>query len=275
MKIVDEDLDRLMSASTLTFIGTVKEVGNSNVSGIDESDFPMIVEVESVEWCDQKALKKFGDLKGNRLTVAVNPVSRTVMKNDISAVFFADPLIYDEHIGVVATAVPIPDRKDEFVNKLHAAASQKTEAPLRAEVKNADLIIVGVVKRVLPLPSIKAAALAALHKGWEFRSEHRPRWAEAVIKVQTVLKPPRTQVDSVSVVFPRSHDCFSIDSPKFEEKDTGIWLLFRNQLSDAEKNALLASKTDSEVQSYTALRPIDFQDKSTLAKIQQIIGETK
>ncbi len=278
MNIADEELNHLMNASTFTFIGTVKEMGNSNVSGINENDFPVIVEVESVEWCDFQALKKFGDLKGNRLTVAVNPVSRIVTKNDISAVFFADPLIYEEHIGVVATAVPIPDRKEDFLNKIHAAAFQKTEAPLRAEVKSADLIIVGEVKEVRPLPTIKGADLGAVIKSWEFRSEHRPRWAEAIIKVrQPVLRPPDAKMDFVSVVFPRSHDCFSIDSPKFEEKETGIWLLFQNQLAEAEKSILPNSEKyeGRDIQSYTALRAIDFQDISMLAKIQKIIAETK
>ena len=74
------------------------------------------------------------------------------------------------------------------------------------------------------------------------------------------------------MVFPRSHDCFSQDSPKFEKKQKGIWLLFQNnQLAEAEKNVLLKpEKYDGrDIQSYTALRPADFQDKFKLDKIRQ------
>jgi hypothetical protein len=278
MKMSDDELFKLVNGSTFTFIGTVKELGNSNVSGFDSKDFPMIVQVDSVEPGDQQALKKFGDLKGSRLTVAVNPISRSVMKNDITAVFFADPLVYEKYIGVVAIAVPLPDSKEAFLNKLHAAARQKSEAPLRAEVKDADLIIVGEVVAVGPLPSSKATALASGKNGWELRSEHRPRWAEAIIKVTQRVDKPEPKPDFVSVVFPRSHDCFSQDSPKFEEKQKGIWLLFRNnQLAEAEKNILLTpEKYDGrDIQSYTALRAADFQDMLMLDKIQKVIAETR
>ena len=278
-EVSDKQLQELVDKSTLTFIGTIKKIKDSNVSGFDSEDFPMIVQVDSVEPGDQQALKKFGDLKGSRLTVAVNPISRSVMKNDISAVFFADPLVYEKNIGVVATAVPIPDSKEDFLNKLHAAALQKSEAPLRTEVRNADLIVAGEVVAVGPLPSGKVAALGSVKNGWELRSEHRPRWADAIIKVQQpVEKPPGAKVDFVSVVFPRSHDCFSQDSPKFEEKQKGIWLLFRNnQLAEAEKSVLLKpEKYDGrDIQSYTALRPADFQDMSMLEKIQKVIADTR
>ena len=274
-EVSDKQVQELVDKSTLTFIGTVKEIG-TNVSGIDSKE-SVIVQVDSVECCDQQALKKFGDLKGNRLTVALNPISRIVMKNDISAVFFADPLVYEKYIGVVATAVPLPDSKEDFLNKLHAAAYLKSEAPLRAE-KDADLIIVGEVVAVRPLPSSKAMALASGKNGWELRSEHRPRWAEAIIKVTQRIDKREPKPDFVSVIFPRSHDCLSQDSPKFEEKEKGIWLLFQNkQLADAEKKVLLKpEKYDGrDIQSYTALRPADFQDMSMLEKIQDVIAETR
>jgi len=276
MKMSDDELFKLVNGSTFTFIGTIKDLG-SNVSGIEAKD-SLIVQVESVEPSDQPALKKLGDLKGSRLTVAVNPISGIGRQKNISAVFFADPLVYEKNIGVTATAVPIPDSKEAFLNKLHSAALQKSEAPLRAEVKDADLIIVGEVEAVGPLSSSKAAAVASGKNGWEVRSEHRPRWADAIIKVTRRIDKPEPKPDFVSVIFPRSHDCLSQDSPKFEEKEKGIWLLFQNkQLAEAEKKVLLKpEKYDGrDIQSYTALRPADFQDMSMLEKIQDVIAETR
>jgi len=277
MKMSDDDLFKLVNGSTFTFIGTIKDLG-SNVSGIEAKD-SMIVQVESVPPSDQEALKKLGDLRGSRLTVAIDSNSRIGLQKNISAVFFADPLVYEKNIGVTATAVPIPDNKEDLLRQLRTAADRKSELPLRTEVKNADLIVSGEVKAVRPLSSDKVAALASVKNGWELRSEHRPRWADAIIEVQQpVLKPPGAKVDFVSVVFPRSHDCFSQDSPKFEAKQKGIWLLFQNnQLAAAEKNALLTpEKYDGrDIQSYTALRPADFQDVLKLDKIQNVIAETR
>src|SRR5258708_19169785 len=275
VRIADDELKRLVDASTITFIGTVKQFG-SNVSGIDESkDFAVIVQVDNVVPGDQQALKKLGDLTGSRLTVALNPISRIAIKNDVSAVFFADPLVYEKYIGVVATAVPLPNSKADFLNKLQAAVVQKSEAPLRNEVKNA-LIIVGEVVAVGPLPSNKAVDLGSIDNGWELFSEHRPRWKEAIIKVTQRVDKPEPKPDFVSVIFPATHDCFFGPSPKFQVKDSGIWLLHRDQLDKQETEVLLLRSEDyrgNNVLSYTALAAADFQDISTLSKIQQIIAK--
>src|SRR5689334_214691 len=110
-ELSDNQLQDLVDGSTLTFIGRVKELNNSYVSGIDK-DSAIIAEVKSVESADPQVLKTFGDLSGTELTVALNPASRIVMQNNIRAVFFANPLIYEKNIGVVATAVPIPHTKE-------------------------------------------------------------------------------------------------------------------------------------------------------------------
>src|SRR5437879_6375219 len=225
-ELADNQLQDLVDESTLTFIGTVKEMG-TNVSGIDSKE-SVIVQVDSVECCDQQALKKFGDLKGNRLTVALNPISRIVMKNDISAVFFADPLVYEKHIGVIAIAMPIPDSKEDFVKRLQIAASLKSEVPLRTEIGNSELIVTGEVVAVRALPSNKAVDLGSIQNGWALFSEHRPRWREVIIKVAQRLDKPEPKPDFVSVIFPATHDCFFGPSPKSQIKDSGVWLLHRN-----------------------------------------------
>jgi len=260
-ELADKQLQDLVDKSTLTFIGTVKEMG-SNVSGFDSEDFPMIVRVEKVESGDNEALKKFGSLEKSELTVAVNPTSRDGLRNKVFAVFFVDPLVYEKNIGVIANAVAVIDQKTaaDFSKRLHAAALRKSEAPLRREVASAELVITGEVETVRPLASDKTADLASVKNGWELFSEHRPRWKEAIIKVHSVEKPPGTKVDFVSVVFPSTHDCFGESSPKFELKQSGIWLLHRNQYKG------------SDIKSYTALDPADFQPMSMLTKIQQIIA---
>ena len=278
MKMSDDDLFKLVNGSTFTFIGTIKELENSNVSGFDRKDFPMIVQVDSVEPSDQPALKKLGDLTGSRLTVAVDPISRIWLQQDISAVFFADPLVYEKHIGVIATAVPLPDSKEEFVKRLQDMAVRKSEVPFRREIGNAELIVTGEVVAVRALASNKVVDLGSIHNGWELFSEHRPRWKDAIIKVGQRVDKPAPTPEFVSVVFPTTHDCFLGPSAKYQVKDSGIWLLHRNQLDKQETDVLILRSEEyngTNVQSYTALHPADFQDISMRSKIQQIIAETR
>ncbi len=281
--VSNKQLQEWVDASTLTFVGTIVEMG-SNVSSIDSKD-AMIVQVEKVELGDQQALKKFGDLKSTRLTVAVSRNSRTSLRNNISAVFFVDPLVYETNIGVIANAVAVVGQKtaEDFSKRLQAAALRKSEAPLRSEIASADLIVTGEVEAVGPLPSNKAAALRLVHNGWELRSEHRPRWKEAVIKVQTVEKGTQTATPTpiatlhLAVAFPSTHDCFAECSPKFQVKQSGIWLLHRHQLDEQEAEVLLRSENfdGQEIQSYTALAPADFQDLAKLDYIRQMIKGRK
>jgi hypothetical protein len=279
-EILDQQLQKWVDESTLTFTGTILQMG-TNVSGFDAKDFPMIVQVDKVESGDQQALKKFGDLKGAKLTVAVNPDSRNGLKENISVMFFVDPFVYETNIGVIAKKVAVLDKKtaEDFSSRVRAAALKKSEAPLRREVAGAELIITGEVVAVGPLASNKAVDLGSVHNGWELFSEHRPRWMEAVIKVQKKLHPKGgPDVPCVIVVFPTAHDCFWGDSPKFQVKESGIWLLHRDQLDEREKELLLLRTekfNELDVQSYTALAPADFQDSANLDRIQKIIAETK
>jgi hypothetical protein len=276
-EISDEQLYDWVNTSTLTFTGKIVEMGASNVSSIDAKD-SMIVQVDKVESGDEQALKKFGGLKDAKLTVAVSRDSRNGLKENISAMFFVDPFVYETNIGVIAKEVAILDKKnaEDLSSRARAAAFKKSEAPLRREVASAELIITGEVVAIGPLASNKAVDLGSLHNGWELFSEHSPRWMEAVVKVQKKLYPKGgTEVPFVIVIFPAARDCFGEDSPKFQVKDSGIWLLHRNQLDEREKEVLLLRPekfNGRDVQSYTARAPADFQALANLDRIQQIIA---
>ena len=279
--VSQQALQKWVDDSALIFTGTIVEMGASNVSGINSKDFPMIVRVEKVVSGDEQALEKFGSLNGSEFTVAVNPALRSWLRNNVSAVFFADPLAYETNIGVVAKSVVVADQKgtEDFFKRLQAAAVRKSEAPLRSEVAGADLIVTGEVEAVGPLASNKAADLASVENDWELRSEHSPRWREAIVKVQLVekIEKGRKKPPFVAVIFPGARDCFGAASPKFEVKQPGIWLLHQNQLDEQEARVLLKSEkyNGNEIQSYTALAPADFQDLTKLDRIRQMIAETK
>jgi hypothetical protein len=243
----------------------------------------MIVTVRKIESGNQEALKKFGSLEGKELTVVADSTLRTGLEKDVSAVFFVDPLVYETNIGVTAKAIAVASGKTAqgFSERLRAAALRNSEAPLRSAIDSADLIVTGEVKTVRPLPSNKAADLASVESGWELFSEHRPRWKEAVIHVQTVEKDPSggvTSGDVIIVILPGVRDCMWEESPKIIVGQTGTWLLHKNQVVRKEADVLLRSEEfdGRKIQSYTALARTDFQSDApeNLQRIQRMIRET-
>jgi hypothetical protein len=277
--ILQQQVQKWVNASTLTFTGTIVKMGASNVSGMSPHDFPMIVRMEKIEAGDDQALKKFGSLKDTELTVIVGSLDRNGLRNNVSAVFFVDPLVYETNIGVIANAIAFVDQKtsDDFSKWLSAAALRKSEAPLRSSVVSADLILAGVVQEIRPLASAKAAYLKSVDNGREIFSEHRPGWEEAVIHVKSVEKGKPPETLEVIVVFPGSRDPAWTESPKYETGQVGIWLLHTNQLRRQEAEALLKPEQfhGHKVQSFTTLDPADFQDEAKLDRIREMINEAK
>lgn len=274
-EILDAQLREWLNDSTLTFTGRITALEKSNVSGIDKSDGPMLVRVERVEASHPGALRKFGSLVGEELTVVINPSFKlrpTVRKN-LSAVFFVDPLIYEAHIAVIANAFTSNERAANLSTRVRAAAEQNNQKPLKDAVTGADRVISGTVEEVKHLPDDKLAQLRTIANGRDLFSEHSPRWREARIRVQSILKGDPSE-KAVLVVFPSTDDRLWAQSPKFKVGDKGIWLLHRGQLSEERSKVLFKSEAfdGGELSVYTALKPEDFQ-KDPSAKTAALIRE--
>jgi hypothetical protein len=281
--ISDKQLQKWVDDSALIFTGKMLQLG-SNVDSIDMKDAPMLVRVEHVDSGDDTALQKFGSLAGKELTVVFNPSFRIAPQRKLgwSAVFFVNPLLYEKHIAVTAEAVADDQMVKDLSTRLRAAVEKKKKKPLADAVKRANLIVTGVVQEIRPLPNVKIDKLRPLANGRDLYSEHSPRWREAVVRVQSVLKGDRAE--KVIVVFPSTGDRMWAESPKFDTGLIGTWLLHSGagaQLADDRAKILLTPEgfDGGQLKAYTALSPEDFQpndpDGKNEARIREIVKSLK
>jgi hypothetical protein len=271
--ISDPELQSWMNNSTLTFRGRIIALGESNVNGVDKRDQPMLVRVERVEAGHSKELRKFGSLGGKELTVVINPSFRLrpIIRKNMSAIFFVDPLMYETHIAVIANAFATDETVTNLAGRVQAAANEAMQKPLKDAVTAAAGVISGVVQEIRQLPPDKLRDLQRVANGRDLFSEHSPRWRIAVVRVESVLKGDPNE-KAVFVIFPSTDDRFWSASPKFKTGDQGIWLLHRDQLSDERTNVLLTPEPfqGGQVSAYTALGSEDFQ-KNPSANTQALI----
>ena len=274
--VTDQELRKWLDDSTLTFRGTIVSPG-SNVDGVSSSDNPVIVKVEKVERGNDAISRNFGSLVGNQMTVVVDPSFRggPEQKPGISALFFVNPLLYEEHIAVTAVAIADNQTVKNLPKRLSAAIEQNKKKPLNEALKSADLVVSGVVQDVKALGDEKLAKLQSLANGRDLYSEHSPRWMEAIVLVRSVLKGnPAEKI--VMVVFPSTDDRMWAESPKFKTGQRGTWLLHtRDQLAEDRAKILLTAEQfhGQQVNAYTALRPEDFHQRDPDGKNEKRIRD--
>jgi len=279
--VPDQELQRWVDKSTLIFTGKIVTL-TSNVGSIPASENPMTVKVDSIELGNDKASQNFGSLVGKEMTVVVNPLFKfgaPERKPGVSAVFFVNPLLYEENIAVTAEAVADDQAVKDLPTRLNAAIEQKTQEPIRNGAKGAVLVVTGMVQEIRQLPKIKIDRLRSLANGRDLYSEHSPRWREAVIRIQSVLKGNSAE-KKVIVVFPSAEDRMWAQSPKFAAGQSGIWLLHSGtlgsiQLADERARILLAPEAydRGQIKAYTSLRPEDFRPKDSAGKNEASIRE--
>jgi hypothetical protein len=274
--VTDQELKQWLEDSTLTFKGTIVSLG-SNVDSVNSSDEPMIVKVENVERGNDAISRNFGSLVGEQMTVVVDPLFKSgpERKPGVSAVFFVNPLLYEKHIAVTAVAIANNQTVKNLPKRLSAAVEQDKRKPLNDALKTADLVVSGAVQEVKTLPDEKLAKLQSLANGRDLYSEHSPRWMEAIIRVQSVLKGnPAEKI--VMVVFPSTDDRMWAESPKFKAGQRGTWLLHtRDQLAEDRAKILLTAEQfhGQQVNAYTALDPEDFHQRDPAGKNEKQIRD--
>lgn len=118
------------------------------------------------------------------------------------------------------------------------------DSELRGQIQAADLVVVGTVKEV------RAAAIPAAAPESTPVTEHDPRWQEAIIHSDSVIKGPSTGKDFI-VHFPASVDVAWYEAPKLKPGQAGIFLLKQDTVSGAP-TVMFQNK---RVQAYTVLNP--------------------
>jgi len=272
--VSDQELNRWVDDSTLIFKGTIVSL-SGNVGSINSSDKPMTVKVENVQRGNDAVSRNLGSLVGKQMTVIIDPLFKggPQRKPGVSAVFFVNPFLYEEHISVTAVAIADNQTVKNLPKRLSGAIEQNKRKPLNDALKTADLVVSGVVEEIRPLPDEKLAKLQLLANGRDLYSEHSPKWMEAIVRVQSVLKGNPAE-KRVMVVFPSTDDRMWAESPKFRAGQSGIFLLHSSdQLAEDRAKILLTPEQfhGQPIKAYTALSPEDFQQRDSPGKNEKRI----
>src|SRR5437764_5454094 len=202
--------------SILIFEGKIVAAHDSNISGIKKSDSrnPIIVEVHYVVSGNEQALTKFRSLVGKQVTVIVNPSFKAAPKLQpgVSAVFFVNPLLYEEKMAVTAEAVVDTQTAKDWLERLNVVIEAFNKKQLKEALDSTDKVVTGSVDTVRELDSKKLDDLQTLANGRDLNSEHSPEWMGAVIKVDSVLKGDPAE-KMVLVVFPSTDDGMWAEAP--------------------------------------------------------------
>ena len=210
-----QELDELVQRAKFIFAGDVVKLGSSSLPSVPPAPDTAVVRVRKV--LTGEAL--LGGFAGREITVTLQKPARYE-----NVVFFTNVVVYGESLAVAEVAPPRAGVSGEDV----AAALRRNEQRAAEERKErAAVIVAGTVVDV-----------RTLEKGPQ-RTEHEPRWALAVVRVEKVLKG--SAGPTVEVLFPASHDEKWRKSPKFAKGDAGVFILHRDE------------------QGLTALSPLDFQ----------------
>lgn len=250
----------LMKRSSIVFVGTVTKMAAVAFPDVQASKKTVVVKVDQLL---EKPAAVFLSA-GQQITVELKDPS--VFHEGLQATFYTEGWIFGKGIAVrevghELTKETLSASAMEKLQQQHSKTRQELkETELRARIESSDLVLVGRVTRVRP-STVTAP-------GPKFISEHDPNWQEAVIQVISGIKgiPDGGQV---VVRFPGSDDVVYYETPKFKEKQEGVFLLQKDTFSGLA-NAILAG---TEVEAYTAQRSLDVLSKEEADKVRAIIGK--
>lgn len=149
----------------------------------------------------------------------------------------------------------LPAHDDDRRDVDAAIAHVEQERPLVERVAQADLVVTGQVVGTEPAEPDAVA-----------RSEHDPLWRVARVAVEGTLKG-RTRRKQIEVLYASSMDVAWYRSPKFQEGDTGTFLL--HSPVNEEPAAAVAARARTEA--YVCDHPLDFQPADRLELVTRLV----
>jgi hypothetical protein len=190
------------------------------------------------------------DLAGQEITVQL--AAHGSVQEGEKATFFTRGWLVGNSLAVIEVGRPAGALSSSQAREQTQSTRRKeADEALQEEIASAEAIVAGTVTSVRPA-SIR-------HIG----SEHDPDWHEAEIRIESVEKGHLTG-HTIVVLFPNSDDVMWQSAPKFKQGQQGIWLLHRNQTK------FLGIKDQ-----YTALKPLNFQDRGELERIRTLRKSSK
>jgi hypothetical protein len=248
----------LAKQSNITFVGTVSQVAASALTAVPKSSQTIVVRVDSVLKKPAAVSLKKGD------TVTVEVKDPAAFQEGTQATFYTEGWIFGSGVAVKelghaappsgATQAPVETPEKTVVQ----SPSDISDQDLQRLIAAADYVVIGRITDVHPWKVPKSAAP-------RYRtSEHNASWQEAVLQVQSVLKGPKLKKNKVVVRFPLSRDVAWVSAPKFEPGQQGIFILQKDEVSDASVGGYKADV-------YTCLKPGDWLPMTEEARVRSLL----
>jgi hypothetical protein len=276
----DDSLRVWLSEASFVFFGRVRDVGASNLVGVEAEPRMATVDVVDVVL----APNQLGDLRGQTITIFAAEGER--LKPDQQFTFFARSWHYGETIGVMEvgrTTAPVRDlRAGLIAERLRLLDSEITD-----RIRSADAILSGRVLTTYPAEDTEG--LPGVIDGVQ--------WWNAELWVGSVEKgaPP----DDRRIWFPEGGDPEWSVLPKAYPDQTGVWLLHSlpdrslvpirgvpspdaspmdpaqpDDSNPSPKKTYDDVDDSSQRRRLAALDPLDFHADSDLARIRTLIWMT-
>ena len=250
----------MLKQSNIVFVGTVAKPGAVSFPGVPASARTMVVRVDEVI----EKPPAVSMPRGANVTVEVkNP---SLFREGVQATFYTQSWIFGaglalREVGHELMAAQQPTGPATPRERVVQTREALNEAELRARVQAADIVVVGQVQEVRA-PSVNARGTGEPPQA----REHDPEWREAVIRVESAIKGVQANQDVV-VKFPASRDIAWHQAPKFQQGQSGTFILKRDQASGVPR-AMLAGR---QVNTYTALTAGDVLPADAAARIRALI----
>ncbi len=209
----------LMKSSDIVFSGKVAKTSASTMEAVAADSQSLVVEVDEVFRKPAAVMLKAGD------AVTVRSQSAGSLAVGTEAVFYTNGWIYGASLAVVEVGHELLARESVAApteETMERAQQQADDEALQERMAQAQMVVMGQVMEVRPVPALES-------RGTTMITEHSADWHEAVIEVRTALKGAQ-EGDRVTVRFPMSRDVQWYFAPKFQEGQTGTFILHPDEL---------------------------------------------
>jgi len=249
-------LDDPVREADVVFNGTVEEMAATTMDALDASDSTAVVRVDELV----RAPAAFDGLVGQRITVLLR--SAGSMQAGEQATFFVNAALFGESVAVVEVGHRTATAAAELAPQVAEVIDRLRDSEVRDRIAGADVVVTGRVAQVRAAPEQAVAAMQGMPGPM---SEHDPRWMEAVLDVDSVLKGTTPQAPVV-LMFPASIDVMWVNVPKFHAGQEATWLLHTDQVVPEVAAAAFPSI-------YTALDPRDVLPKEQTERLRGVIQD--
>lgn len=231
--MADPTLKELLAGSSLSFVGTVRALGETPVEGLEADDHTAVVQVD-----EELHVPDAVDIDpGTTVTVQLAPDRPPLAVGD-RATFFANPLVYGDTLAVSEVGrteagaqqpdgARFADAEDEGeASPVTAALDELAQDTVLQHALQADAVVRG---RVVGLNAVDPNEL--LH-------EHSPQWWIATLDVDLVQRGDVAGVGEeggrVDFLYANSLDIRWRDWPKPKAGQGGMWILHRTATEHAD-----------------------------------------